>query len=113
MNACHRVAVAAVAPCFAGFGLARLNALLALIGSLPGAPTPPRSDSSRPQVARLHATLRPHLLRRVIKDVERSLPPKSEHILRVGMTPLQAREGGRRIQGIRSKFTRRECARLA
>ncbi|PRW57711.1 CHROMATIN REMODELING 5 isoform A [Chlorella sorokiniana] len=40
-------------------------------------------------VSRLHATLRPHLLRRVIKDVEKSLPPKHEKILRVGMTPLQ------------------------
>jgi chromodomain-helicase-DNA-binding protein 1 len=25
----------------------------------------------------------------VIRDVERSLPPKSERVLRVGMTPLQ------------------------
>lgn len=40
-------------------------------------------------VARLHAALRPHLLRRVIKDVEKSLPPKNERILRVPMTPLQ------------------------
>ncbi len=37
----------------------------------------------------LHGVLRPHLLRRVIKDVERSLPPKNERILRVDMTPLQ------------------------
>ena len=37
----------------------------------------------------LHETLRPHLLRRVVKDVEKSLPPKSERILRVEMTPLQ------------------------
>ena len=42
-----------------------------------------------PQVARLHQELRPHLLRRVIKDVEKSLPPKNERILRVDMTPLQ------------------------
>ncbi|KAL4856079.1 Protein CHROMATIN REMODELING 5 [Chlorella vulgaris] len=41
------------------------------------------------QVAKLHVTLRPHLLRRIIKDVEKSLPPKNERILRVGMTPLQ------------------------
>lgn len=41
------------------------------------------------QVARLHTELRPHLLRRVIKDVEKSLPPKNERILRVDMTPLQ------------------------
>lgn len=41
------------------------------------------------QVANLHAELRPHLLRRVIKDVEKSLPPKNERILRVEMSPLQ------------------------
>jgi len=29
------------------------------------------------------------LLRRVIKDVEKSLPPKNERILRVEMSPLQ------------------------
>lgn len=40
-------------------------------------------------VQRLHAVLRPHLLRRVIKDVEKSLPPKNERVLRVPMTPLQ------------------------
>ncbi len=41
------------------------------------------------QVTRLHAELKPHLLRRVIKDVERSLPPKRERIIRIAMTPLQ------------------------
>ncbi|XP_024529944.1 protein CHROMATIN REMODELING 5 isoform X2 [Selaginella moellendorffii] len=41
------------------------------------------------ELARLHAELRPHLLRRVIKDVEKSLPPKIERILRVEMSPLQ------------------------
>ncbi|KAL3153482.1 hypothetical protein ABBQ38_011813 [Trebouxia sp. C0009 RCD-2024] len=41
------------------------------------------------QVAKLHMELRPHLLRRVIKDVEKSLPPKNERILRVEMSPLQ------------------------
>jgi SNF2 family DNA or RNA helicase len=41
------------------------------------------------QVSQLHAALKPHLLRRVIKDVEKSLPPKNERILRVEMTPLQ------------------------
>ncbi|KAJ9527500.1 hypothetical protein QJQ45_025767 [Haematococcus lacustris] len=40
-------------------------------------------------VSGLHAALRPHLLRRVIKEVERSLPPKNERILRVEMSPLQ------------------------
>jgi hypothetical protein len=34
-------------------------------------------------VATLHAELKPHLLRRVIKDVEKSLPPKRERVLRV------------------------------
>lgn len=42
-------------------------------------------------VQRLHKALQPHLLRRVIKDVEKSLPPKNERILRVPMTPLQKR----------------------
>lgn len=42
-------------------------------------------------MAQLHAALKPHLLRRVIKDVEKSLPPKNERILRVEMTPLQRR----------------------
>ncbi len=42
------------------------------------------------QVGHLHALLRPQLLRRVIKDVEKSLPPKNERILRVPMSPLQA-----------------------
>ncbi|KAH7426872.1 hypothetical protein KP509_10G020300 [Ceratopteris richardii] len=41
------------------------------------------------ELANLHMELRPHLLRRVIKDVEKSLPPKIERILRVGMSPLQ------------------------
>ncbi|KAG0616525.1 hypothetical protein M758_5G122400 [Ceratodon purpureus] len=43
------------------------------------------------ELANLHAELRPHLLRRVIKDVEKSLPPKIERILRVEMSPLQKR----------------------
>jgi SNF2 family DNA or RNA helicase len=41
------------------------------------------------QLTQLHTELRPHLLRRVIKDVEKSLPPKNERILRVAMSPLQ------------------------
>ncbi|XP_058108265.1 uncharacterized protein LOC131251525 [Magnolia sinica] len=41
------------------------------------------------ELANLHKELRPHILRRVIKDVEKSLPPKIEHILRVEMSPLQ------------------------
>eukprot|EP00898_Chlorokybus_atmophyticus_P008817 jgi/Chlat1/8937/Chrsp94S08325 len=41
------------------------------------------------KIAALHTDLKPHLLRRAIKDVEKSLPPKTERILRVGMSPLQ------------------------
>lgn len=41
------------------------------------------------ELANLHTELRPHILRRVIKDVEKSLPPKIERILRVEMSPLQ------------------------
>ena len=53
--------------------------------------TTPSADSASAalQVAKLHLELRPHLLRRVIKDVEKSLPPKNERILRVEMSPLQ------------------------
>ena len=50
----------------------------------PAHPAPPA-----PQLSQVHAVLRPHLLRRAIKEVERSLPPKTERILRVGMSPLQ------------------------
>ncbi|KAL2485488.1 Protein CHROMATIN REMODELING 5 [Abeliophyllum distichum] len=41
------------------------------------------------ELANLHMELRPHILRRIIKDVEKSLPPKIERILRVEMSPLQ------------------------
>ncbi|KAL0923098.1 hypothetical protein M5K25_007143 [Dendrobium thyrsiflorum] len=41
------------------------------------------------ELANLHKELKPHILRRVIKDVEKSLPPKIERILRVEMSPLQ------------------------
>lgn len=41
------------------------------------------------RVTNLHSVLRPYLLRRVIKEVEKSLPPKNERILRVQMSPLQ------------------------
>lgn len=40
-------------------------------------------------ISSLHDVLHPHLLRRVKKDVEKSLPNKIERILRVDMTPLQ------------------------
>ncbi|CAN0150637.1 unnamed protein product [Ascophyllum nodosum] len=41
------------------------------------------------QVAKLHAMLRPYLLRRVKEDVEKSLPPKEETIVEVSLTPVQ------------------------
>lgn len=34
-------------------------------------------------VDRLHNVLRPFLLRRLKKDVEKSLPPKFEHVVRL------------------------------
>jgi chromodomain-helicase-DNA-binding protein 1 len=39
--------------------------------------------------ASLHEELRPYLIRRTKKDVEKSLPDKVEQILRVDMTKLQ------------------------
>ncbi|GAX78211.1 hypothetical protein CEUSTIGMA_g5653.t1 [Chlamydomonas eustigma] len=40
-------------------------------------------------VQQLHKVLRPFLLRRVKSDVEKSLPPKKETILKIGMTEMQ------------------------
>eukprot|EP00798_Chlamydomonas_sp_ICE-L_P028324 gene28324-31441_t len=40
-------------------------------------------------VQQLHKVLRPFLLRRIKSDVERSLPPKKETILKIGMTEMQ------------------------
>eukprot|EP00027_Filamoeba_sp_ATCC50430_P005766 CAMPEP_0168547732 /NCGR_PEP_ID=MMETSP0413-20121227/4191_1 /TAXON_ID=136452 /ORGANISM="Filamoeba nolandi, Strain NC-AS-23-1" /LENGTH=886 /DNA_ID=CAMNT_0008578001 /DNA_START=270 /DNA_END=2931 /DNA_ORIENTATION=+ len=40
-------------------------------------------------ILKLHEELKPYLLRRVKKDVEKSLPAKIERILRVEMTPMQ------------------------
>ncbi|KAL1832124.1 hypothetical protein ACET3Z_001775 [Daucus carota] len=47
------------------------------------------SSFNENELANLHMELRPHILRRVIKDVEKSLPPKIERVLRVEMSPLQ------------------------
>lgn len=37
----------------------------------------------------LHARLKPHLLRRVKRDVLKQLPPKMEQIVRVELAPKQ------------------------
>ena len=42
-------------------------------------------------MAKLHALLAPHLLRRMKRDVLRNLPPKREHIVRVELAPAQKR----------------------
>lgn len=47
------------------------------------------SSFNETELSNLHMELRPHILRRIIKDVEKSLPPKIERILRVEMSPLQ------------------------
>lgn len=41
------------------------------------------------QISQLHEELKPYLLRRVKKDVEKSLPSKTERILRVEMSKMQ------------------------
>ncbi|PKC10109.1 hypothetical protein RhiirA5_355895 [Rhizophagus irregularis] len=41
------------------------------------------------KIRRLHKSLEPYMLRRLKKDVEKSLPQKTERILRVGLSPLQ------------------------
>ena len=38
---------------------------------------------------KLHSLLRPYIIRRMKKDVEKSMPPKVEQILRVEMTLRQ------------------------
>ena len=43
-------------------------------------------------VHRLHAILRPFILRRLKADVEKGLPPKKETKLYVPMTPLQKQQ---------------------
>ncbi len=47
------------------------------------------SDSAAQKVQELQSKLKPHLLRRMKKDVETSLPQKNEYILRVGLSPSQ------------------------
>ncbi|KAG9393679.1 SNF2 family N-terminal domain [Carpediemonas membranifera] len=45
--------------------------------------------NNQDQIGELHKVLQPYMLRREKKDVEKSLPPKTERILRVGLAPLQ------------------------
>lgn len=45
--------------------------------------------SEENRINELHTLLKPHLLRRLKKDVEKSLPAKTERILRVPLSPMQ------------------------
>ena len=47
------------------------------------------SNLAEEGVQELHSMLKPHLLRRLKKDVEKSLPTKSEKILKVPMSKTQ------------------------
>eukprot|EP01127_Copromyxa_protea_P013904 TRINITY_DN378_c0_g1_i1.p1 TRINITY_DN378_c0_g1~~TRINITY_DN378_c0_g1_i1.p1 ORF type:complete len:1789 (-),score=447.06 TRINITY_DN378_c0_g1_i1:34-4668(-) len=47
--------------------------------------------SEEARINELHGILKPHLLRRLKKDVEKSLPAKRERILRVPLSPMQKR----------------------
>lgn len=47
------------------------------------------SDMNSESLSKIHKELEPYLLRRVKKDVEKSLPGKTEQILRVDMTAKQ------------------------
>ncbi|PVU87879.1 hypothetical protein BB559_005836 [Furculomyces boomerangus] len=48
-----------------------------------------RDPDQTKKIAELHTRLKPYMLRRLKKDVEKSLPLKSERILRVELSPLQ------------------------
>ena len=47
------------------------------------------ADRPQDNYANLHRTIKPYLLRRLKKEVEKSLPAKVEQILRVDMSKLQ------------------------
>ncbi len=49
-------------------------------------------------VQQLHKVLRPFLLRRLKSDVEKSLPPKKETILKIGMSDMQKKYYGALLQ---------------
>ena len=55
----------------------------------PPSPRHPPPIITKPKIAELHARLKPHLLRRVKRDVLKQLPPKMEQIVRVELSPLQ------------------------
>jgi SWI/SNF-related matrix-associated actin-dependent regulator of chromatin subfamily A member 5 len=59
-------------------------------------------------VRQLHRVLRPFMLRRLKVDVAKSLPPKSESILYVGMTPLQREVRGGAWRGGAGRGKRQE-----
>ncbi|CAG8468287.1 1950_t:CDS:10 [Acaulospora colombiana] len=46
-------------------------------------------EDQEAKIRELHKSLEPYMLRRLKKDVEKSLPQKTEMILRVGLSPLQ------------------------
>lgn len=46
-------------------------------------------DESNSRLEELHALIKPHILRRLKRDVEHTLPGKTEKIIRVDLTPLQ------------------------
>ncbi|KAJ3354709.1 hypothetical protein GGF32_002388 [Allomyces javanicus] len=47
------------------------------------------AEGQEDKIRQLHERLRPYMLRRLKRDVEKSLPNKSERILRVDLAPLQ------------------------
>jgi chromodomain-helicase-DNA-binding protein 1 len=49
----------------------------------------PAQEGNEERIRVLHERLKPYMLRRLKKDVEKSLPNKSERILRVDLAPLQ------------------------
>ena len=49
----------------------------------------PNDPTTPHKVTELHARLKPHLLRRVKRDVLKQLPPKMEQIVRVELSPKQ------------------------
>lgn len=57
---------------------------------LSSAPTPGEAVAAG-VVGRLHTVLRPFLLRRLKSDVEKGLPPKTEHVIRVALSRRQRR----------------------